>query len=55
MTADKLPGPQEPSPVGEVKLMPERRLLDELKDCKEEATHYCKDMTSEEDAAVTSR
>uniref|UniRef100_A0A8D3B2H9 RING-CH-type domain-containing protein n=1 Tax=Scophthalmus maximus TaxID=52904 RepID=A0A8D3B2H9_SCOMX len=40
------------SPMGEVKLMPEHRLEEELPSCNPEVTHYLTDVPSEEVAAV---
>ncbi|KAL7405441.1 hypothetical protein ABVT39_000745 [Epinephelus coioides] len=47
MTAEEPLGPWVSSPVGEVKLTPERRLEEELNNCNQEATHYDTDMPAE--------
>lgn len=55
MTAEKPPGPWVSSPVGEVKLMPEHGLEEELNSCNQEVTHYHTDTPTEECAAIIDR
>lgn len=55
MTAEEPVGPWLLSPVGEVKLMPEHGLEEELNSCNQEVTHYNTDTPCEEYAPITDR
>lgn len=55
MTAEEALGPRVPSPVGEVRLMPEDGLEKELNCFNQEVMHHHTDMPTEECAAMTDR